>query len=236
MSKNILIVGGTSGFGLKITEYYIKKKYKLFIIGRKINQDLNNKVTFYKTDILNEKKFEKVLSKIKKKNFEIIIHNIGGSLGIKKINSSIKDYQKLWHYNIGYTIKINNLFLDKMKKKNWGRIVHISSATSYNLTGGGPYSSAKMALNTYVKSLANEFGAYNVIASAICPGPIELSNRFLTNQKNKNSKFWKNFVKNHLPMKRMAKPEEILPVIDLLASEEASYCSGAVWNVDGLQK
>ena len=72
-----------------------------------------------------------------------------------------------------------------MKKRKWGRILHVSSATSYNITGGGPYSSAKSALNSYVKCVANEYGKHNVIISSICPGPINLQNRFLAKQQKK---------------------------------------------------
>ena len=146
------------------------------------------------------------------------------------------DYQKLWQYNLGYAVEINNMFIDKMKKNKWGRIVHISSATSFNLTGGGPYSSAKSALNVYVKALAEEYGKYNVIVSAICPGPVRVNKKFLTMQELKKTKFWKNFSSNHLPMGRLARIDEVLPVIDLLASENASFCSGAIWNMDGMQK
>ena len=236
MKKKILVVGGTSGIGEKISELFINKKYNLSILGRKINPKFKNTTNFYKTDILNKKSFNQTLKKIKKKKFDIIVNCIGGSLGIKNSNSSMNNYLKTWQYNLGYAIEINNLFLDNMKKNKWGRIVHISSATSFNLTGGGPYSSAKSALNVYVKALAEEYGKYNVIISAICPGPVRVNKKFLTKQESKKTKFWKNFSSNHLPMGRLARIDEVLPVIDLLASENASFCSGAIWNMDGMQK
>ncbi len=236
MKKKILIIGGTSGLGIELTKFFLNNKYDLYILGRRIPKKFEKKVNFFKINIFEDLKFKKVLAKINKENFDIIIHNIGGSLGIKNINSNLGDYQKLWFFNLGYAIQINNLLLPKMKKKKWGRVIHISSATAYNLTGGGPYSSAKSALNTYVKSLASEYGKHNVVISAICPGPINLSNRYLSKQENNNTKFWKAFSKNHLPMKRLLKVKEILPVIELLTSENASYCSGAIWNLDGLQK
>ena len=236
MTKKILVVGGTSGIGEKISELFISKKYNLSILGRKINSKIERNAKFYKTNILDKTNFKNTLKKIKKKKFDIIINCIGGSLGINDPNSSMNDYLKLWQYNLGYAVEVNNMFIDKMKKNKWGRIVHISSATSFNLTGGGPYSSAKSALNVYVKALAEKYGRYNVIVSAICPGPVRVNKKFLTKQEFKKTKFWKNFSSNHLPMGRLAKIEEILPVVDLLASENASFCSGAIWNIDGTQK
>ena len=58
MTKNILVVGGTSGIGAKISELFINKKYNLSILGRKINPKIKNNAKFYKTDILNNSNFK----------------------------------------------------------------------------------------------------------------------------------------------------------------------------------
>ena len=104
MKKKILVVGGTSGIGEKISELFINKKYNLSILGRKINPKFKNTTNFYKTDILNKKSFNQTLKKIKKKKFDIIVNCIGGSLGIKNSNSSMNNYLKLWQYNLGYAV------------------------------------------------------------------------------------------------------------------------------------
>ena len=120
MKKRILIVGGSSGLGIELTKFFLNKSYDLHILGRRTPKKYEKKITFYKVDIFNKLKFEKVLLKLNKKYFDIIIHNIGGSLGIKKINSRLEDYEKLWFFNLGYAIKINNIFISKMKKKSGG--------------------------------------------------------------------------------------------------------------------
>ena len=72
-----------------------------------------------------------------------------------------------------------------------------------------------------------------IVISSVCPGPIELPERFMTIAQNKKNKFWREYKKYHLPIGRLAKPEEISSVIYFLSSDKASYCSGAIWNVDG---
>ena len=108
-----------------------------------------------------------------------------------------------------------------------------AGSTAYNYSAPVAYSSAKAALNTYVSSVSRKLIKDQVVMACVCPGPIELPNRYMTISQKKNNSFWKNFKKNHLPIGRMAKPDEITSVIYFLTSKVASYCSGAIWNVDG---
>ena len=119
-----------------------------------------------------------------------------------------------------------------MKKNKWGRIVHVSSSAAYNYSAPVAYSSAKAALNTYVSSLSRRIIKDKIVVSCICPGPIELPNRYMTMSQKKNNQFWRNYKKNHLPINRLAKPEEITAVVYFLTSKVASYCAGAIWNAD----
>ena len=67
-----------------------------------------------------------------------------------------------------------------MRKKRWGRIVHVSSSVAYNYSAPSPYSSAKSALNTYVSSVSRRLIKDKIVVSCICPGPIELPKRYMT--------------------------------------------------------
>ena len=171
--------------------------------------------------------------KNEKISFNIIIHNVGGSLKYYDYNVSRNNYRRVWENNLGYLIEINNFFIPHMKKKKWGRIVHVSSSASYNSSAPVAYSAAKAGLNAYVKSMSRKVIKDKIVASCVCPGPIELPNRHMTISQKKNNLFWRNYKKNHLPINRLAKPEEITSVIYFLTSKVASYCSGAIWNVDG---
>lgn len=235
VKNKILIVGGSSGLGLHITNMYLKKNYRVSIICRTKNKKFPKKLDQYICDVTKEAKLQRTLKIIKEKHnyFDTIIHNVGGSQKVFDEHSTSKDYLKVWRANFGYIIDINNFFIPSMKKNKWGRIIHVSSSAAYNFTAPVPYSSAKAALNTYVSSISRRLIKDRIVASCICPGPIELPRRFMSIAKQKNNSFWKNYTKNHLPIKRLAKPEEITSVIYFLSSELASFSSGAIWNVDG---
>ena len=234
-NKKILIVGGSSGLGTHLTNLYFRNKYNVTTISRNPNSKLDKKIKQIICDITNENQLKEVLKKFKKEkiSFNIIIHNVGGSLKYYDYNVSRNKYRRVWENNLGYLIEINNFFIPQMKKKKWGRIVHVSSSASYNYYAPVAYSAAKAALNTYVKSMSRRVIKDKIVVSCVCPGPIELPNRYMTISQKKNNLFWRNYKKNHLPINRLAKPEEITSVIYFLTSKVASYCSGAIWNVDG---
>ena len=235
LKKKVLIVGGSSGLGSHISKLYLKKKYKVTTISRNINPKFSKKIKQVICDVSVQDQVKKVLERFKKQKiyFDILIHNVGGSKKVYNYDVTSYEYNKVWENNLGYLIDINNFFLPYMKKRKWGRIVHVSSSASYNFSAPVAYSSAKAALNTYVKSMSRRVIKDKIVLSSVCPGPIELPNRYISNSQKKNNLFWRNYKKNHLPINRLAKPEEITSVIFFLTSNVASYCSGAIWNVDG---
>ena len=98
----------------------------------------------------------KYLFDIPFEKIDIIIHNLGGSLGVKDPFSSSSKWLKVWNNNLGYSIDINNSFIPKMILNKWGRIVHVSSAITTSFDGYSPYASAKCALEGYIKSVSKE--------------------------------------------------------------------------------
>ena len=180
--KKVLIVGGSSGLGIHITKLYLNKNYSVISISRKINPKLKKNVKQIICDVSNLDKLKEVLKKLKrdKISFDIIIHNVGGSQKIYEHDVDYKSYELVWKSNLGYIVEINNHFVPYMRKKRWGRIVHVSSSAAYNYSAPSPYSSAKSALNTYVSSISRRLIKDKIVVSCICPGPIELPKRYMT--------------------------------------------------------
>lgn len=233
IKKNVLIVGGSKGIGLHISKSYLSDKYEVYILSRTKNNNDFDKNKHYICDVTNEKDLKKILEKFNKRKIlmDIIIHVVGGSQKVFKYNDNKNNYFKVWNANLGYSIDINNNFIPSMIKKKWGRIIHLSASPSFSASTA--YSSAKSALNSYVKNLAEKLIKNGIVISCVSLGPIDLPNRYLADAQKKNNNFWKNFKNKHLPIGRLAKPEEIIPIINFLSSDNSSYCSGAIWNVDG---
>ena len=117
-----------------------------------------------------------------------------------------------------------------------GRIVHISSihgnrAEKY----ASSYSMAKSAINKYCRSLAVELADRNILVNAIAPGFVNTAMSVVDGENELHSQWFRdNYISSHhLPLRRVAEPEEIAGVAFFLAGKDASYITGQVITVDG---
>ena len=245
-NKKALVVGGTRELGLEIALQLLKSGCKVYIIGRN-NITLKKTLNYFKKTKFNKKvegfivdvsstlETNELIKKFKNKkiNFDIIVYNAGGSAKVKDSLASRNEYKKIWDLNLGAAVALNQFAVPNMKKKKWGRIIHVSSVEAQNFLGYSSYVAAKSAVNGYVKSLARSLAKYNIIVSAVSPGPIDIKGRYLNTMKRKNKKKWKQYIKNHLPIQRLATYSEIVNAILFLSSKLSSYCSGTILNIDG---
>ena len=118
--------------------------------------------------------------------------------------------------------------LQPMMKERWGRIVNISSIVGETGNPGqANYVASKAGLIGMTKSLAQEMASRNITVNAVAPGFIA------TDMTASLSDDLKNAMLSHIPLKRFGQPEDIAAAVRFLASEEASYITGAVLNVNG---
>lgn len=121
-----------------------------------------------------------------------------------------------------------------MKEQNNGSLINFGSiygvvGNNFNIYDGtdmnppAEYSAIKGGIVNFDRYLASYFGKFNVRVNTICPGGIF---------DNQNPTFVKNY-QNNTPLQRMGKPEEVASVVLFLASEAASYITGATIMVDG---
>ena len=166
-------------------------------------------------------------------NLDIIVHNVGGSLGIQQMFAPSEDWKKVWQFNVGIGHELNRLLIPSMIERRWGRIVHVSTLSTTTYNGNPAYVSAKCALESYVKSLSREVSKHNVIVSAVAPGAISIEGRYFAKLQQHDPASLNEYLNQHLPIRRLGKPEDVARVVTFLCSEQASYMAGAVVAVDG---
>ena len=162
-------------------------------------------------------------------DIDIIINN-AGILKVGKHNElSSDDFHEILQVNVVAPFRIISGFVEKMKIRNFGRIVNISSVWGQKSKEGRTlYSSSKAALDALTRSLAIEFASYNILINSVAPGYIETD---MLKQCNTEDEL--NIIRHTIPMKRFGKKIEIAELVKFLTSENNSYITGQIFTIDG---
>ena len=210
------IVGGTGGIGTAIVEKFKKSGYNAIVPSE---AELN---------FLEEGSVEKYF-KANPVTADVLVY----SAGINNINpfekQSTEDIMKTFKVNTMGFFEVLKHIVPAMKEKKSGYILAISSIYGHiSRQGRLPYSMSKHAINGMVKTLAQEFGPYNIKVNAISPGFVETQLTW----KNNSPETVKKLIGN-IPLGYMAKPADIANIIYFLCSPENNYITGQCVIADG---
>ena len=243
--KKIIIIGASKGLGQAAAFWFAKLNYKIVLLSRsfssleKVRKKCKNSEIHasFEIDLLDIDTVEKTIKKATRflKGVDVVLHAAGGGLGLKESLISSKDFQKLLNLNILSAVEINRLIIPGMKKNKKGNIIHIGSIASYESVGSVGYNSAKAAISAYVRTLGKELSAHNIIMTGVLPGGFIAPQNAMHKLKTKNKKIYNDFIKNRLPRKKMGTINEIMPMIQFLASSNAGMMCGCLIPMDGAE-
>ena len=243
--KIALITGAGRGIGEAIAYSLAKENVTLIVVSKTkkdltslINKTSNPKLHYiFPADLSKESESKKLINFIKKKKIipDIIVNNVGGTLNINNPLAGVSDWRKVLRINLEVGIEINNAFVPYMKKKNWGRICHISSIAGLENQGPPSYCASKAALNAYVRSVGRYLSPHNIVMSSVLPGAILTKNGYWDDQIKSNPAKVKKYIHDRMAIKRFGTVEEISEFVVFLCSKHSSFCSGSQFLLDGGQ-
>jgi 3-oxoacyl-[acyl-carrier protein] reductase len=172
------------------------------------------------------KELERVASSFE---VDILVNNAGFDRPGTTAKIDREAFESVLAIHLTIPLFLIQFFLPSMRARKWGRIINVSSI--YGLVGGKgevAYSTAKAGILGLTKSVAKEAGRDNVTVNAVVPG----LTRTPTIETFMSEKF-KQMIINDTPLSRIAEPEEVAKVIAFLASNDASYITGAAIPVSG---
>ena len=170
---------------------------------------------------------------------DICVANAGGPPSKSFAETTVDDWHTAAELNLMSTVYLAKEALPLMQQRRWGRFIAITSVTvKQPLDGLILSNSVRAAVLGLVKSLANEYGPYNVLVNNVCPGFTatarlnELAETLATQGGVSPHEIEKRWA-NQAPLGRIGQPEEFANLVVFLASERASYITGESIAVDG---
>jgi len=240
MNKIALITGGTRGIGKQIALTFAKEGYNIAINYRTENEDLKNtkkeieennvKCFTFQGDVTNFKDCEQFVKQIVEEfgNIDVLVNNAGITRDTLLMRMKEEDFKQVIDTNLIGTFNVTKNVIGNMIKARNGRIINISSVVGISGNAGQTnYSASKAGIIGFTKSLAKEVASRNITVNAVAPGFIETQMTDVLKDDIKEE------IAKKIPLKRMGTPQDVANVVKFLASDDSSYITGQVINIDG---
>lgn len=250
--KTALVTGSTAGIGFAIAKTLAAEGASVFINGRteervrKATAEITAavpkaKISGYAADLTTAEGAEELLKKLP--SVDILVNN----LGIFEIKTFLEiddaEWLRFFNTNVLSGIRLSRLYLPSMLKKNWGRIMFISSESGIQIpVEMVHYGMTKTAQLAVSRGLAESVAGTGVTVNSILPGPtksegVETFVESMAKQENKTpEEMEKEFFRTARPtslIKRFATTEEVASLVAYVASPLSSATNGAALRVDG---
>jgi 3-oxoacyl-[acyl-carrier protein] reductase len=237
--KTALITGSNRGIGKAIAQKLAENGADIIITApiksdaeetaNEIKNSYNVKTYAFELNLLDINSIENVIQAIEKTTtVDILVNNAGITKDNLFIRMKKEEWEDVIKVNFTSIFYITQPIVKQMIKKRWGRVINISSVVGImGNVGQTNYSATKAAIIGFTKSLAKEVGSRNITVNAVAPGFID------TPMTQSLPDDIKEAYRKQIPLGRFGLPEDIANAVLFLASEEASYITGEVINVNG---
>ena len=240
MSKVAFITGATRGIGKAIALELAKEGYNIALNYRTENEALENLkkeiseigVECYPVqgDVSKAEDAERMTKEIIEhfEQIDVLVNNAGITKDNLILRMKEEEFTDVINVNLVGTFNITKNVIKYMTKKRYGKIINLSSVVGISGNAGqSNYAASKAGIIGFTKSIAKELASRNITANAVAPGFIQTDMTNLLKDEIKEA------IEETIPLKRLGTAEDVAKVVKFLASEESSYITGQVINVDG---
>lgn len=226
-----VVTGGAQGVGLAITRRLAESGAKVTVWD--VNTDglrdilKSECVDAHSVDVSDEDAVRRAAEEVGPVSILVNNAGVGGPYG-PLCEASKQEFEHVFSVNVTGAFLCCRSIVPGMVSAGYGRIVNIASvAGKEGNANTAPYSATKAALISLTKSLGKELALSGVTVNCVTPAAIKTN--ILSNRDPEHIKI----VVDKIPMKRFGTAEEVASMVAWLSSEEASFSTGAVFDVSG---
>jgi 3-oxoacyl-[acyl-carrier protein] reductase len=237
--KKAIVTGAGQGIGRSVALKMAQEGADLVIVEwnpetgsqtKKEVEALGRKTLVRKVDVANRIEVQNMVAEVLKDwgRIDILVNNAGFDRGATLLKVKEEDWDAVLGVHLKGTMNCIQAVAPHMIENQYGKIINISSI--YGKSGGIAaisYSAAKAGIIGLTKSVARELGRYQINVNVVLPGLI------LTPTIAKMAEKYRNMIIERTPLGRIGQPEEVANVVTFLASDEASFVTGATIEVSG---
>ena len=239
--KVAIVTGGSRGIGFAIVESFVKEGCKVAICGSRLEtaQKAEDKILELYPDsevlaigvkVTDTDEVKEMVKQVVDKwgYIDILVNNAGVTSSKAIIDMTDEDFESVMDINVTGVFKCTRE-VAKVMKQQGGSIINTGSLVGvYGGKMQSAYGASKFAVHGLTKSCAKELGMYNIRVNAVAPGVVgtDMVAEHVTEQMLQGLKMM-------TPLGRMAEPKELAGAYVYLASDDSSFTTGAILQVDG---
>ncbi|WP_345974620.1 SDR family oxidoreductase [Sulfurimonas sp. HSL3-7] len=239
--KNVLITGGARGIGAAVAKELAKNGHRVFInyvnstqVANDLAAAINNaggEAYTVQADVRDEESIKAMFDEVKSKHggVDILVSNANMNFTQKPfMEQTWGEFSQKLNDEMRASYVCAQYAAASMVEKKFGRLIFISSTLSESPAPTFiAHGSAKGALDTFSKYLAQELGAHGITSNIVAPGLV------LTDATEGAPEEFKEFIRSMTPTQTISKPEDVANAVSFLAREESAQVTGAYLSVSG---
>lgn len=233
--KVAIITGAAQGMGASHATLFVKEGAKVVITdlneekGNALAAELGESAIFVKQNVASEEDWATVIAKAEEAfgPVNVLVNNAGITMAKSMMQTTLEEYRRIVEINQVSVFLGMKAVLPSMQKAGIGSIVNISSLNGL-VAGAIGYTDTKFAVRGMTKAAAIEAAHSNVRVNSVHPGVIATPMVMQEDTRAAVEEFAK-----HIPVGRVAQPEEVSNMVLFLASDESSYSTGSEFVIDG---